>query len=118
MNNEFKEYFYKGKKFKIYFVPKEKLEPVFGRAYLCGKEGSYGEVRNDLNPLIKNFVIQHELYHLTDDSKWMGRLGAELRANIIPGIKNPIGFFATIFATIFSMKRLKLYFLKLTKNNG
>lgn len=110
---KFKEYTYKGQKFKIYFVSKDKLGLAFGRAYLKNEgEESYGEVREDLNPIIKKFVIEHELYHLTDKSRWMGILGMELRANIIPGIRNPIGLFVTILATLFSLERMKFYLKK------
>lgn len=114
VQENFKKYKYKGKEFKIYFVPKGKLGPVFGRAYFQDGEGSYGEVKEDLKPIIQKFVIEHELYHLTDKSKWMGRLGMEIRANIIPGIKNPIGLFVTILATLFSRERIKFY-LKLIR---
>jgi hypothetical protein len=110
MEETFKEYNYKGEKFKIYFTTKEKLGPVFGRAYfLKDGKGSHAEVGKDLNPVVQKFVIKHELYHLTDKARWMGRFGMELRANIIPGLANPIGLFATIFATIFSVERIKFY---------
>ncbi|MFA6392500.1 MAG: hypothetical protein WCW54_00220 [Candidatus Paceibacterota bacterium] len=114
MEKKFKEYTYKGQKFKIYFVSKDKLGIAFGRAYLKNEgEKSYGEVREDLNPVIKKFVIEHELYHLTDKSRCMGIFGMELRANIIPGLKNPIGLFMTILATLFSLDRIKFYLGKL-----
>lgn len=113
MEENFREYTHKGKKLKIYFVPKDKLGLVFGRAYLKNEGGEpYGEVREDLNPIIKKFVIKHELYHLTDKSRWMGTFGMELRANIIPGIRNPMGLFLTILATLFSLERMKFYLNK------
>lgn len=118
MKEKFKEYKYKGQEFKIYFISKDKMRPFFGRAYFDNGKGSYGEVRENLNPIVQKFVIEHELYHLTDKSKWMGRLGMEIRANIIPGINNPIGLFATILATLFSFERIKFYFnlIKRRKN--
>lgn len=116
MEEKFKEYNYKGQVFKIYFISKDKLGSIFGRAYFEEGKGSFGEVREDLKPMIQKFVIEHELYHLTDESRVMGRLGMELRANFIPGIKNPIGLFMTIFATLFSVDRLKFY-IKLVKKN-
>lgn len=113
MEEKFKEYTYKGQKFRIYFISKDKLGLSFGRAYLKNEgEESYGEVREDLNPIIKKFVIEHELYHLTDKSRWMGILGMELRANIISGIRNPMGLFVTILATLFSWERMKFYLNK------
>lgn len=115
MEDMFKEYNYKRQKFKIYFVAKEKLGPAFGRAYFKEGRGLYGEINKDLNPIIKKFVIEHELYHLTDKYRWMGRFGMELRANIIPGLKNPIGLFATLFATLFSLERIKFYFSLIKK---
>lgn len=113
MEEIFKEYNYKGQKFKIYFIAKDKLGPIFGMAYFKEGKGLYGEINKDLSPVIKKFVIEHELYHLTDSCGWMGRFGMKLRASIIPGLKNPIGLFAVIFATIFSFERIKFYFNKI-----
>lgn len=117
MNNNLKIYKVKNKEYKIYFVPKEKIAPAFGQAFPYEKKGGYAEVRNDLNPIVKRFVTEHELYHLTDNSKWLGRLGMEIRANIIPGIKNPIGFIYTIIYTIFSKERIKLYYEMIFKKS-
>lgn len=105
METHSKNYFYKGKTYKVYFVDKNKIAPCFGIAYQKG----YAEVRNDLNFLVKRFVIKHELYHLGDTKKWGGVLGRELRANFIPGFKDPIGLIACIITTFISKDRMRFY---------
>ncbi len=94
----------------VRFVPKEELAPLFGRAIGHVNLGfAYAKVRNDLSPRIRSFVIQHELYHLTDRWRWWGKFGEEIRANLVPGIANPIDLIATVFATLCSRKRIALY---------
>lgn len=108
---KFTEYDYKGKKYKVFFVERSKLAPCFGKAYSIG----YALVREDLSPAIKRFVISHELYHLGDTHTWWGVFGRELRANLIPGFKDPIGLFATVWATISSRERMELYLDRVKK---
>lgn len=61
-----------------------------------------------LSKRVEAFVVCHEKYHLTDKSKWLGWFGAELRANVCCGVKDPLGLTATVLASL-SIKRLKLY---------
>lgn len=105
MEIQSKDYLYKGKTYTVYFVEKTKIAPCFGLAYKKG----YAEVRNDLHPLVKRFVVKHELYHLADTKKWVGIFGRELRANFVPGFKDPIGFIACIIATLISKERMRFY---------
>ena len=99
-------YTYKDKQYKVNFVEKSELYPFFGMAYM--KLG-YAKVRKDLHPLVKEFVTQHELYHLRDTKKWGGVLGREIRASIVPGLKNPLGLMACILVSLFSKERRALY---------
>ena len=104
-----KDFIYKSKTYKVFFVEKTKIAPFFGVAYKNG----YVEVRNDLNPLVKRFVIKHELYHLGDETKNV--FVRELKANFIPGLKDPMGFISCVITTIFSKERLKLYLDRIIK---
>lgn len=88
----------------VQYVPKEEIWPAFGYA---GRNTAV--VREDLPPLVKRFVTAHELYHLSDKGKFGGWVGSEIRANLIPGLKDPIGLAATIWATITDTDRIKFY---------
>ncbi len=94
-------------KYIVEYVPKETLGVNFGAAY--GNE--YAQIRNDLSPRVQSFVKAHELYHLQDDKPggWFRR---ELRANLYPGLKDPIGLISTIRASL-NKERLGLYFARL-----
>lgn len=63
----------------------------------------------------KMFIIQHELYHIYDKYNWGGYFGKEIRANIICGIKNPIGLCSAIGHTL-KNRRLKDYIIRLMTN--
>ncbi len=101
---------YKGFTLKIIFVPRGELTPMFGKAIgQVGERGScYAMVRDDLPPRIKRFIIQYELYHLTDIWEWWGVLGSEIRANFTAAIKEPIGFLATVVASL-NRERIMFY---------
>ena len=92
------------KQYHVIYVPKIKIYPAFGNSY-----ENVATVREDLPPRIRNFVEAHELYHCIDTATWGGWIGREVRANFFPGLKDPIGLFATIFATIFNLDRIRLY---------
>jgi len=100
-----------GKKFKIYYVPKEALAPGFGMAYRDGT----ADVREDLHPRIKKFVKAHEIYHLADQSHFLGHLGGEFRANFFCGLKDPIGLAATAAAAI-RRGGLQMFWRKIRKD--
>jgi hypothetical protein len=91
----------------IVFVQKDLIAPAFGRA-----RGKKAFVRVDLSPRVKKFVIAHELYHLSDNAKWGGWIGREIRANLVCGIKDPFGFLATVIASL-NHERLNFYLKRL-----
>ena len=88
----------------VQYVPKEAIYPAFGY-----NGGGRAIIREDLPPRIKNFVQAHELYHLQDQATWGGWIGREVRANIVPGLKDPIGLLATAWGSITDMDRLGFY---------
>lgn len=88
----------------VHYVPKEVLHPAFGWA----SGGNEVWVRADLSPRVQRFVLAHELYHCTDRANWGGWIGRELRANLIPGLKDPLGMLAAFFASL-NRERLRFY---------
>ncbi|KUK79667.1 MAG: hypothetical protein XD95_0206 [Microgenomates bacterium 39_7] len=97
-----------GQPYFVEFVSKEKICPAFGYS-----SGSTAVVREDLPPRVKRFIEQHELFHCRDTSNLGGWIGSEIRANIVPGIKDPIGLLSTIWATITDVDRIKFYIQRL-----
>jgi hypothetical protein len=93
-----------GEKYYVEYVPKDAIYPRFGY-----NEGNKAVVRQDLPPRVKKFVKAHELYHCRDKSNFGGQIGKEIRANIIPGIKDPIGLAVSVWKTITNIDRIKLY---------
>jgi len=92
---------------QIRYVSKKELGALFGFA-----SGNTATVRYDLSPRVKQFVLQHELYHLKDKSTWGGWLGREIRANFYPALKDPVGFAATVGASL-TAERLKFYWQRI-----
>ena len=88
----------------IKYVPKQNLYPRFG--YAIPKK-SLVLVRADLPEPVKKFVVQHELYHLEDKSKWW--VWREIKANAYGAWKHPWGF---IVCCVMSMApyRIKYYY--------
>jgi len=99
-----------GNKYLVQYVPKEAIYPAFGY-----NGSGRAIVREDLSPRIKQFVTAHELYHLQDTATWGGWLGRELRANIVPGISDPIGLAATVWSSIFDIDRISFYLQRFKK---
>ncbi|MFA5029336.1 MAG: hypothetical protein WC518_01135 [Patescibacteria group bacterium] len=93
-----------GQQYHVEYVPKEDIYPAYGYG-----GGNSATVRQDLSPRVKRFVKAHELYHCQDKATWGGWLGQEIRANIIPGLKDPIGLAATSWKTITDIDRIKFY---------
>jgi hypothetical protein len=93
-----------GQQYHVEYVPKEDIYPAYGYG-----GGNSAVVRQDLPPRVKKFVKAHELYHCQDKSNFGGWLGREIRANVIPGLKDPIGLAATVWKTITDVDRIKLY---------
>ncbi len=98
----------RGQQYTVEYVPKEKIYPAFGYG-----GGDRVVVRQDLSPRVKMFVRAHELYHCQDRATWGGWLGREIRANVAPGLKDPIGLLATVWATISDIDRMKFYLNRL-----
>ncbi len=96
----------KKRTYTIIYARKDELSPRFGVAF---KEQGVAYVREDLPIAVQRFVRAHELYHLADMSSWGGWIGSEIRANLVPGLKDPIGFFSTLLLTLLSLDRLRLY---------
>jgi hypothetical protein len=92
------------KEYRIIYAPKEDIYPAYG--YGGGRTAT---VRQDLSPRVKKFVKAHELYHCQDESEWGGWIGSELRANLIPGLKDPVGLALTIWKTITDKDRINFY---------
>ncbi len=90
--------------YDVIYVPKKSIMPAFGYA-----TDDQAFVREDLKPRVKSFVTKHELYHLADHSKWGGWLGKEIRANVMVGIKDPVGLILTILASM-NRERLQFYY--------
>lgn len=99
-----------GQQYCVEYVPKEDIYPAYGYA-----NGNIAVVRQDLPPRVKKFVKAHELYHCLDKSNFGGWLGKEFRANIIPGLKDPVGLVATVWKTITDIERIRLYLKRVKK---
>lgn len=99
-----------GHQYAVEYVPKAEIYPAFGFS-----DGSTAKVREDLSPRIKNFVKAHELYHCQDKANWGGWVGREIRANVVPGLKDPIGLLATVWKTVSDVDRMKFYWDRLKK---
>ena len=106
----------KNKKNTVYYVTPQQMkqmghENAFGFAN-PGNQVAF--VRDDLPKRVKEFVEEHELYHLKDPIKdyWAWR---ELRANLVPGFKDPIGLILTIYKTISDRERIKFYLNRIKK---
>ena len=97
-----------GQQYTVEYVPKEEIYPAFGYG-----GGDRAVVRQDLSPRVKMFVRAHELYHCQDRATWGGWLGREIRASVVPGLKDPVGLLATVWATISDIDRMKFYLNRL-----
>lgn len=94
-----------GKNIIIQYVTKEALWAAFWTAYFYENRVA---VRYDLPKFVKRFVTSHELQHIKYWPKW-SVLKKELRANLIPGMKDPLWLFMTIFHTLISKERREFY---------
>lgn len=90
---------------RVVFVPREVLAPAFGRA-VYRERTAY--VREDLPPRVKRFTVAHELYHLRDRRRWGGAFGRELRANLVPALRDPLGLLACMWANC-NRERIAFY---------
>jgi len=95
--------------YKIKYLDKEMLYPLFGRADV---DNQIAYVRSDLPINVRKFVLVHELYHLGD--KTVSVFWREVKANIAGAVKHPWGF---VMCCMMSMApyRLKLYWDRVKK---
>lgn len=89
--------------YAIRYITEDIINPFFGYA-LEGKVF----IRKGLPKRVEQFVIAHEKYHLNDTHDWLGWIGAESRANVHCGLRDPVGLISTIFISIKS-GRLSTY---------
>ena len=87
----------------VRYLAKESLRPAWGYG-----GNNVAAVRDDLPPTVKRFVLAHEIYHCTDKAKWGGWIGREIRANVIPALKDPIGALTALIYN-FNPDRIKFY---------
>ena len=93
-----------GQQYFVEYVPKEAIYPAFGY-----NGSGRAIIREDLPPRVKKFVKAHELYHLQDKATWGGWIGREIRANLVPGFKDPIGLIAAVWKTVTDPDRIGFY---------
>ena len=108
-----------GQDVKVYYLSKEELNKQrLGAAFGFAHQdilSPFVYVRQDLPERVKKFVLHHELYHIRDTrhDHWILR---EIRANLIPGLKDPLGLLATIVMTLGSKDRLRFYWQRFRAN--
>jgi hypothetical protein len=93
----------------IQCVDKEEIYPAFGYA---DPEKNLIQIRADLPLSVKNFILKHEMYHLTDRSGWW--VWREAKASLSGAWKHPIGFFRCVILSL-SPDRLKFYVKRFRK---
>jgi len=87
----------------VKIVPHKKLWPYLG---YCHKNGTI-EISDALDSDEQNFVLDHELYHLDDKTKWW--VWREVRANVYAARREPMGFLKVVWRTINDYKRIIRY---------
>ena len=88
---------------EVIYRTKKALYPRFGFA-LPEKQIAY--VRDDLPKCVTQFVIGHEVYHLTDNANgWAWR---EIKANMHSALRHPIGFMVCLQMSLIPY-RLRYY---------
>lgn len=97
--------------YEVRYMKSDAMDSFFGYAF-----DNKIFVQGKLSERVQEFVISHEQYHLTDKHRWWGWAGAELRANAVCALRNPIGFLATVRASM-TRSRITTY-LSLVKRRG
>ena len=100
----------KGNEYTLRYVPKEKLQPLFGRASVEFGH-SYALVRNDLPPRVQRSVMHHEIYHLYDfqNKVHKSHKSQEIHAMLASLPYEPLGFLQTVYLTLVSPERRNFY---------
>jgi hypothetical protein len=92
---------------KVQLVDKRMLFPAFGKA---DPSTQTAYVRNDLPKSVQSFVVAHELYHLSDKTKWW--LWREIKATLCIDWRHWKGFLLCAFMSM-RVARLKFYATRL-----
>lgn len=93
----------------IKYVDKEILYPAFGMAF---PHKYLVWIRNDLPKNVQQFLIQHERYHITDESKnWIWR---EIKANLYGARFQFKGFMRCLWMSL-AIYRLKFYMKRVSR---
>lgn len=87
----------------IIYVEKEEIYPRFGYSEVSTQTVW---VRKDLPSAVLRFVLEHEIYHLSDKAKWW--VWREIKANCFAATKETWGFILTCFLSL-QPYRLKYY---------
>lgn len=100
----------KGEEYTLGYVPKENIQPLFGKALF--EFGYYPTVlvRADLPPQVQRSVMHHEIYHLYDFSRHLhkGR-SREIHAMLASIPYEPLGFLQTVLLTLADKDRRAYY---------
>lgn len=93
---------------RVKYVQREMLGPAFGIAYV---EQQVALVREDLPPLVKDFVKLHEMYHLKDNAGWW--VWREVKASGAGALKQPLGFLLCVLLSL-APYRLNYYWKRIS----
>ena len=93
---------------EVIYRTNEEMCPRFGFA-LPEKQIAY--IRDDLPKCVKQFVISHEVYHLTDNANWW--VWREIKANMHSALRHPIGFMVCLQMSLVPY-RLRYYLQRIT----
>jgi len=88
---------------EVIYQTREDLYPRFGLA-LPDRQQVY--VRGDLSESVKQFVISHEVYHLSDKAEWWA--WREIKASARAAIRHPLGFVVCVLMSL-APYRLRYY---------
>ena len=92
---------------EVVYRSKAEMDPRFGFAI---PELQKVYVRGDLPACVRQFVVMHECYHLSDDTSWW--VWRELKANMHAAIRFPIGFMGCLLMST-APRRLCYYFKRM-----
>jgi hypothetical protein len=95
------------KDYQVHYISDTKLKAagfnLFGYVY---KGKIY--LRTNLPNKVERALFRHEVYHVEDKHKWLGKYGREIRANAHTAMHDPIGFLATLVYSL-NAGRIKTY---------
>lgn len=104
---------------EVRYVPKSEIYPAFGDAY---ENPPRIRIRKDLPKVLKEFVLEHEKYHIKDwqrltkeKKKYYWILG-EIKAGFYGAMKHPFGFLLSLIMSL-NPARIKFYFERVKKGH-